>query len=195
MLCYKVTPDGTVYVSLDYKKKEGLGELPCFGVAMTLPCSLDHFSWYGKGPMENYRDRNRGARMGRFSESSAGNVTPYLRPQECGNRTEVRSASVTDSKGRGIRFFCHGVSEREKELIFDEMISPMEISVLPYHAGELRNAGHQYELPAVCRTVVRIMKYQMGVGGDDSWGAQTHEEFRIKNEDQHFEFSFCGCQD
>lgn len=192
-LCYRVEPEGRVCVSLDYRKQEGLSELPCFGVAVTLPGELDRFDWYGKGPMENYRDRNKGARLGRFSESAAGNVTPYLRPQECGNRTEVRCVSVTDPQGQGISFFCHGVSESDKELLFDETVSPMEISILPYHAGELKNAGHQYELPSVCRTVVRLMKYQMGVGGDDSWGAQTHEEFRIKNEDMHFEFSFCGC--
>ena len=68
----------------------------------------------------------------------------------------------------------------------------MEFSALPYTPFELENAEHSYELPPVYHTVIRAMGRQTGVGGDDSWGSWTHEEYRIKNEDMHFEFSFCG---
>ena len=97
----------------------------------------------------------------------------YLVPQECGNKTEVRYAKVTDNRGRGLIF----AGDR------------MSFSALPYTPHELENARHVYELPNVHYTVVRAALAQMGIGGDDSWGARPHAEYLIPG-DKRLEFSF-----
>ncbi len=84
----------------------------------------------------------------------------------CGNHTGVRSVSITDNKGRGVRFTGKHLS----------------VNVLPYTPHEIENATHVYELPPVYYTVVRIALKQMGVAGDDSWGARTHEEYLLRRE-------------
>ena len=100
-------------------------------------------------------------------------MAKYLVPQECGNKVGVRYAKVTDDRGRGLLF-------SGDELSF---------SALPYTPHELENAAHPYELPQVHYTVVRVALAQMGVGGDDSWGAYTHQEYLL-NADGKMEFSF-----
>ena len=105
------------------------------------------------------------------------NVSKYLVPQECGNRTGVRWAEVTDHRGRGLRFTG----------------GAMEFSALPYTPHELENAMHDYELPPIHYTVIRANLQQMGVGGDDSWGARTHDEHLIDmKKPLSFTFSFKG---
>ena len=101
----------------------------------------------------------------------------YLVPQECGNKTEVRYAEITDIRGRGIRFEGDSLS----------------LSVLPYTPHELDNAAHPNELPPVHYTYARVGLAQMGVGGDDTWGARTHPEYRIDNSKAlELKFSFRG---
>ena len=136
-----------------------------------------NFTFYGMGPDENYIDRNNGARLGVYTSNAQDNFTKYLNPQECGNRTSVRWAEVTDYRGRGLRFTgdC------------------MEFSALPYTPHELENAAHEDELPPVHYTVIRAALKQMGIAGDDSWGAPTHDEYLINvSKKLTFEFSFCG---
>ena len=177
-MTYTVTADGAVKVQLDYQHMEGMPELPEFGVIMKIPADYNHLTWYGNGPEETYADRTLGAKLGIYSNMVSDNMAGYVKPQECGNHTGVRFASVVDEKGIGLKFSAP---------------VPMEFSALPYTPFELENAEHTYELPPVHHTVIRAMHRQMGVGGDDSWGSWTHEEYRIKNEDMKFEFSFCGC--
>ncbi len=98
----------------------------------------------------------------------ADNMARYMVPQECGAKEEVRWAKVTDRKGRGMLFEM------------DEDNGPMMFSALPYTPHEMENAMHPYELPEIHYTVVRAAKGQMGIGGDDSWGARTHQEYLLK---------------
>ncbi len=193
-LTYCVDGDGRVNVALEYEKTEGLSEFPCFGISMILPRQLDYFIWYGNGPEENYADRKCGARLGTFRTVVAENLTPYALPQECGNRTEVRYAACLDGQGRGIEFFCEGAEKSQygNDMIFAEQVETMEISALPFTAAELENASHIWELPGAYKTVIRLLKCQMGVGGDNSWGAWPHAEYRIPNETMRFECSFQG---
>lgn len=117
-----------------------------------------------------------GARLGLFKNTAADNVSGYVVPQESGNRTGVRRASVLDRKGRGIRIIASG--------------EPVECNISPYTAIELESAQHHYELPEVHYTVITVAGRQMGVGGDDSWGAPVHEEYTIKaDQDMTFEFT------
>ena len=129
------------------------------------------------GPAETYADRCKGAKLGIYKNKVKDNIAKYLVPQECGNKVGVRWASVTDAKGRGMIFTGDG----------------MDFSALPYTPHEIENAMHPYELPQVHYTVVRVSKKQMGIAGDDSWGAKTHPEFLLDTSSKmKFTFTFKG---
>ncbi|MBE6578947.1 MAG: DUF4981 domain-containing protein [Ruminococcaceae bacterium] len=158
---YTVYFDGSVKVTADYPGVSDLPDLPVFAMDFKLKEDMGSFTYYGMGPEENYSDRCEGARLGVFTSHARANFPGYMNPQECGNRTGMRWLEV----GNGLRF--------------EKTDSPLEFSVLPYSAYELENARHIHELPDSRYTWVRLAAKQMGVGGDDSWGAPVHKEFRI----------------
>ena len=101
----------------------------------------------------------------------------YLKPQECGNRCGVRRMAVTDREGRGLVFFGDELS----------------VNILSWTPHELENARHLHELPEIYETVVRVALGQLGVGGDDSWGAPVHPEYHLPaDRDLHLRFRFRG---
>ena len=174
---YTVYGDGTVETKLTYDPVEGLPDMPEFGMMFKLNADYDNVEWYGYGPEETYADRRHGAKLGIYKNKAADNMAKYLVPQECGNKVGVRYAKVTDDRGRGLLF-------SGDELSF---------SALPYTPHELENAAHPYELPQVHYTVVRVALAQMGVGGDDSWGAWVHPEYNIDvTKPLEFTFRFRG---
>ena len=173
---YVVRGDGNIHVRLKYHGIKGLPEIPVFGMEFKLKEKYHNFEYYGFGPEENYIDRMEGARLGVFQGNAQENVSAYLVPQECGNRVGVRWLKVTDETGQGLMFAGEGQT--------------FESSVLPYSAYELESASHQEELPKAYYTWVRILAKQMGVGGDDSWGAPVHEKYRIPS-DENLEIAFC----
>lgn len=176
-LAYEVFADGTIQTTLSYDPVKELGDMPEFGVMFKLNADYEYVEWYGNGPEETYEDRKHGAKLGIYRNKVAENMAKYLVPQECGNKTEVRYAKVTDRKGRGMLF----AGER------------MNFSALPYTPHELENAMHPYELPEVHYTVVRVAKQQMGIAGDDSWGSRTHPEYCIDTKEKmSFTFTFKG---
>ena len=176
-VAYTVTGDGTVHTALSYDPPKGIHDMPEFGMLFKFDADYENLTWYGYGPAETYCDRERGGKLGIHHNKVADNIAQYLVPQECGNHTHVRRASVTDNLGRGMEF-------SGKELSF---------SALPYTPHELENAMHSYELPPVYYTVVRVALQQMGVAGDDSWGARTHEEYLIDvTRPLKLEFDFKG---
>ncbi len=176
-LTYSVYGDGTVRTSLDYDLTKELGDLPEFGVIFRMNADYDRVKWYGLGPEETYADKTQGARLGIYEETAAESVAKYLTPQESGLKTGVRWAKVTDKNGRGLVFAG------------DEM----SFSAQPWSPHELENARHAFELPQVHFTWIRCALAQMGIGGDDSWGAKTQEEFLLKADGRlHFEFAFRG---
>lgn len=176
-LSYEVSGDGRVKTTLSYDPVKELGDMPEFGVIFKFNADYDRVEWYGLGEAETYSDRKKGAKLGIYANKAADNMARYMVPQECGAKEEVRWAKVTDRKGRGMLFEM------------DENNGPMMFSALPYTPHEMENAMHPYELPEVHYTVVRVAKEQMGIGGDDSWGARTHEEYLLKT-DKKMEFSF-----
>lgn len=176
-VAYTVTGDGTVHTALSYEPPKGIHDMPEFGMLFKFDADYENLTWYGYGPSETYCDRERGGKLGIYHNKVADNIAQYLVPQECGNHTHVRRASVTDNLGRGMEFIG-------KELSF---------SALPYTPHELENAMHSYELPPVYYTVVRVALQQMGVAGDDSWGSRTHEEYLIDvTRPLKLEFDFKG---
>ena len=176
-LSYEVFGDGRVKTTLTYDPVKELGDMPEFGVIFKFNADYDRVEWYGLGEAETYSDRKKGAKLGIYANKVADNIARYMVPQECGAKEEVRWAKVTDRKGRGMLFEM------------DKNNGPMMFSALPYTPHEMENAMHPYELPEVHYTVVRVAKDQMGIGGDDSWGARTHEEYLLKT-DKKMEFSF-----
>ena len=176
-LSYQVYGDGSIRTTLSYDPVEGLGDMPEFGVMFKFDADYDNVTWYGMGPEETYVDRCEGAKLGIYKNKVADNMAKYMVPQECGNKVGVRWASVTDRKGRGMLFTGDN----------------MEFSALPYTPHEMENAMHPYELPQVHYTVVRVSKQQMGIAGDDSWGAQPLPEYLIKTDEKmEFTFTFKG---
>ena len=162
---YTVTGDGAIRVEATYHAVEGLPSLPAFGMNFKLKERYHNFKFYGCGPDENYLDRCAGARLGIFSGTAQENLSAYMVPGECGNRMGTRWLTVTDDNGVGLRF-------RAEE-------TPFESSVLPYSCYELENAMHVYELPKPHYTWVRILGCQMGIGGDDSWGAPVQRQYWV----------------
>ena len=170
---YFVDAEGAVTVAMSMDPVKELGDAPEFGMMLKLDADLSNLEWLGLGPAETYADRKEGAKFGRYSNKVADNMAEYMVPQECGNKMDVYEAKVTDKKGRGLLFTGKG----------------MNFSALPYTPHELENAAHAYELPKVHYTVVRAALAQMGVSGDDSWGAKTHPEYLLPA-DKKLEFSF-----
>lgn len=171
---YRVFGDGTIETTLSYDPVKELGDMPEFGMMFKLDADYDTVKWYGLGPQETYEDRQHGGKYGVYENKVADNIAEYLVPQESGNKCRVRYAKVMDKKGRGMLFFGDELS----------------FSALPYTPHELENAAHHFELPPVHYTVVRVAKKQMGVGGDDSWGAHTHPEYLL-DASEKMEFTFC----
>jgi len=160
--------DGSLKVRAEYPGAENMPILPVFALDMRLKKEYCNFTYYGLGPEENYSDRLEGARLGVFNSTAAENLSGYLNPQECGNRTGVRYLNVYDSNGKG--------------LSFSKTDAPFEMSVLPYSAYQLEDALYLHDLPAPAYTWVRIAAKQMGVGGDDTWGAPVHSEYLIPSD-------------
>lgn len=173
-VAYRVFADGTVEVTMTCDGARVLGPMPEFGLCLTMDADFHNLQWYGLGPEETYCDRQAGGKLGIYENQAADNLAAYLRPQECGNKTGVRWARVTDSQGTGLEFRGDA----------------MEFSALPYTPHELENAAHVHELPPVYRTVIRAAMKQMGVAGDDSWGAMPAPEHLLPADTCTFRFSF-----
>lgn len=174
-LRYAIGPDGAVEVTQALDPGDpSLPELPAFGVLLELDGALDTIAWYGRGPHESYQDRRHGARLGSYSGKVADQFVPYLRPQECGNKIDVRHAELTGADGRGLRFAS---------------ALPFELSALPWTPAELEASDHPYKLPPSRGSILRLNWRQMGVGGDDSWQARPHEPYRLPA-DRPYSFTF-----
>lgn len=172
---YLIEEDGVIKVNVLYNGVDGLPELPVLGMNFRLLSEFNSFTWYGRGQEENYIDRCEGAKIGVFSSTPIENLSKYLVPQECGNRTDTRWVEVRNEKGEGLKFSYEEV--------------PFEFSVLPYNCMELENALHQEDLPPVNFTNINIIGKQMGVGGDDSWGAPVLKEYCIDSS-KDLQYSF-----
>ncbi|KFI52155.1 glycoside hydrolase family 2 TIM barrel-domain containing protein [Bifidobacterium callitrichos] len=164
---YEVDAALHVHLTVKYAGEEDAPTLPAFGLEWTLPAQYDHLKFYGLGPEETYADRLHGAKLGIYSRTAAEDCAPYLMPQETGNHEGVRWAEITDVDGHGMRVAAAPGA------------SPFAVSLLPYSSLMLEEATHQNELPPVRHTFLRLLAAQMGVGGDDTWGAPVHDEFQL----------------
>ncbi|MBD2867895.1 glycoside hydrolase family 2 TIM barrel-domain containing protein [Paenibacillus arenilitoris] len=175
---YTVQGDGEIGICEELQPGAGLPEIPEVGMLFQMPAQFDRLSWYGNGPDETYWDRQSGGKLGRYAGTVRDQLVPYIRPQECGNKTGVRSAEVTNAQGEGIRL---------------KGAPHFELNALPYTPFELEAHDHVHKLPASGKTVVRVNLKQTGVGGHDSWGQLPEKDYILyANQTYTHRFSFKG---
>lgn len=166
-ISYQVNPAGQIHVQLHYKGKQGLPQLPEFGLRMVLPEAVEEYSWEGLCG-ETYPDRKKGGYFGVHQDEPK--VSDYLVPQECQNHADTCVAKVGAMR-----------------IVMDQ--EPFHFSAIPYTPQELESALHKEELPNSVRTVVSILGKMRGVGGIDSWGTDVEETYHISAEND-IDFGF-----
>jgi beta-galactosidase len=176
-LVYLVAADGSVDVCLELRPAgDKLPVIPRVGLSVALVSALRQWTWFGRGPVENYSDRAEGYPLGVWSGDVAKLWFPYSEPQETGNRTGVRWASFLDAKGAGLRF-------RAVEG------GPLEVGAYPFAQNDLQGARHPADIPLRDFVTVHVAHRQMGVGGEDSWGAWPRPDHVIKA-DKTYRYTF-----
>jgi beta-galactosidase len=138
--------------------------VPRVGVELILPDNLENLTWFGRGPHENYADRKVGAPVGHYQSTVTDQFTPYVYPSECGGKEDVRWLALTGKDGFGLMIVS------QDKLHFD---------ALRYSIPDLANAKHLDALHPRDQVILHLDGWHMGVGGDDGWWSQTHEEFLI----------------
>jgi beta-galactosidase len=139
--------------------------IPEVGTILSLPGGLEQLHYYGRGPQENHWDRHSGTDVGRHQSTVADQWTGYIRPQENGNKTDVRWVALVDGNGRGL-------------LAYGEPL--LEVNVSHFTPEDLSGtARHDYQLTPRQEVVLRLNYKQMGVGGNDSWGAQPLDQYKL----------------
>jgi len=165
VVTYRIATDGRVAVTATYKPdKKAVPLLPRFGMKMTVPKKFSQVRWYGRGPQETYWDRKTGGEIAIYESTVDDWVFPYVRPQDTGNRTDVRWMMLTDENGVGLRI---------------EGSSPLSMSAWPYTIADVEGAMHPCDLPRRDFNTVFVDLRLHGVGGDNSWGARTHDEYTL----------------
>ena len=165
-IVYTVKPTGEVDVQADINLTKNNTAPQRVGFQFTTPKDLDTRKWYGKGPIENYIDRNYGCRISTFEAKVDNMFFRYIDPQEAGNVTQVRYASLT---GNGE---LHFIANSKDDLF--------EISVYPFLPEDIELAKHPHQLPERSINTVNISAMNLGVGGRDSWGSLPQDYAQIK---------------
>ncbi len=167
---YTIYGSGDIIVNQTFRPgAEGLPELPRFGMQMVLPAEFDAMTWYGRGPRENYWDRNTSAAVGVYSGHVMDQYHPYIRPQENGYKTDVRWVALTNKEGIGL--LATGLP----------LIATAASRFLPddYEYGPEKDQRHPTDMKPRDLVVFNVDLRQMGVGGDNSWGAKPHDEYML----------------
>ncbi len=178
-LVYTVTPDGKVQIDASWEAgKDNLPELPRFGMGMVLSQAYDNFTWYGRGPWENYQDRNTASLLGIHSGSVSDQYFPYIRPQENGNKTGVRWLTLTDDEGFGLKV---------------EGLQPLSVTalhnpVVDFDPGEEKKQRHTTDIYPKDEVYLYVDLLQRGVGGHTSWGARPLDQYRLLEDEYSYSY-------
>ncbi|MES5817865.1 glycoside hydrolase family 2 TIM barrel-domain containing protein [Streptomyces sp. RG80] len=159
---------GNAEIKVDNTLHPGAASLPYIpevGTLLFLPARLEKLRYYGRGPEENHWDRDNATDVGLYSGTVTGQRTSYLRPQESGNKTDVRWIALTGGDGSGLLVSGEPLLE-----VNASHFTPEDLSV---------GVRHDFQLNPRDEVVLRLAHHQMGVGGDDSWGAHTHNEYKL----------------
>jgi len=160
--------------------KDKLPELPRFGMRMKIPKDFDQVQWYGRGPHENYWDRKTSAFVGRYKNSVADHCVPYVSPQENGYKTDVRWVALTKKNGVGLLAVGMPI------LCYSALHYPVEDLT-----QDSRGTKHPTDLVKGDFIELNIDYKQTGVGGDNSWGARTHEKYMLIAKQYSYTFQLC----
>ena len=167
---YTFLADGSLRVEVEWEcKGEFVPELPRLGMRMIMAQNYKNFKFYGRGPWENYSDRKESAFLGLYEQSTDDQLFNYVRPQESGNKCDVRWLELTNDKGVGIRI---------------EGMQPLSVSAMPYRSEDLdpgltKKQMHYSDIEPRREVVLQVDLAQRGLGGDNSWGMSPHDQYRL----------------
>jgi beta-galactosidase len=171
---YTVYGNGDIVIDVTLTPEgDKLPDLPRLGMQMTMPGRFNTLSWLGRGPHETYWDRKTSGAHGFYSGPVNEHIHTYVRPQENGNKSDVRWVSLTNRDGAGL--IAVGMPT-------------IDVSAWPYTMQDLEKARHIHELPQRDTITMNLDYKQMGVGGDDSWGARTHPEYTLPAKTYRYSF-------
>jgi beta-galactosidase len=179
MMEYLIRDNGTIIVtgSIDLTGTK-LPELPRFGMRMELHQPYENLTYYGRGPLENYIDRYSSSFIGRYEDKVENQFYWYIRPQETGNKTDVRWLTLLDSEGQGVRITG---------------LQPIAFSALHFSPEDLdpgltRKLQHTIDIVPQKNIFLHVDLKQRGLGGDNSWGMYPHNEYRLL--DKKYTYSY-----
>ena len=183
-LTYTLNEQGEVIIreQMTTDKEARISNMFRYGMTLQMPKQFDRVEYYGRGPVENYIDRNSSEFIGVYKNKVQDEYFEYIRPQESGNHTDVRWFSVIDADGRGLQFYSN---------------APMEASAMPYTMDQLDDGMHKDkawghhsgDLIPAGKTQVFIQQRQFGLGCVNSWGAWPRDEYRLPYQDYDFTFA------
>ena len=183
-LTYTLTAEGEVIVRehLLTDKEAKVSDMFRYGMTLQMPKQYDRVEYYGRGPAENYIDRNSSEFIGVYNNKVQDEYFEYVRPQESGNHTDVRWFSVVDADGKGLQFYGN---------------APIEASAMPYTMDQLDDGvnkdkawgHHSGDLVPAGKTQVFVQQRQFGLGCVNSWGAWPREEYRLGYGEKDFTFA------
>ena len=167
---YDIDFNGKINVSIVIEADKTLPEIPRIGMTGTFKGNLKKVEWYGRGPEENYWDRKTGSFIGEYKNEVEKMNTKYIRPQENGNRSDINWFKLEDSTGNGLKF--------ESDSVFNFSVFPFLYDELSHYSKD--TIKHGSEILSSNITSLNLDYLQMGVGGDNSWGAKAHERYTIR---------------
>jgi beta-galactosidase len=172
---YIIRTDGSIEVKASLKiSSDSMPELPRFGMKLATIGSLKHMTWFGRGPQESYWDRKTAAFVGLYSGTVMEQYTPYITPQENGNKTDVRWVALQDTNGLGLIIVGKQLLEVNAHHYFESYFNEQTI--------------HTIDIPFQNVTELCIDLHQQGVGGDNSWGDPVHDQYRLLEKEYDYGF-------
>ncbi|PZX15140.1 beta-galactosidase [Breznakibacter xylanolyticus] len=176
---YALNAQGALLVDAAFEAGQAtLPEMPRWGFTLPVKGSLNQLSYYGRGPWENYIDRNTSAFVGIHQSTVEQQYVPYIRPQENGNKTDIRWATLTNEQGKGLKVIG---------------LQPLNFKALrntdaDFDPGLTKKQQHTTDIHPRANIYMSIDLFQMGVGGDNSWGAYPHAQYRFKAKNYQYGF-------
>lgn len=188
---YSLRADGALTVSLHYEPlKEDLPNIPRLGMYLSLPMDFEQMAWYGKGPEESYWDRKTGQKVGVYTGNTQEAFHVYSRPQETGNKSDVRWMSLSSDK---LKLKASGLFNWLNSSVWPFAMTELDFS--SEEGGESASGlvpvtkKHGADIQLGNQLQWNIDYLQMGLGGDTSWGRLVHEEYTI-SANKKYEYSF-----
>ena len=185
---YSIYGSGDIIIKNQFSRvSDNVPEIPRMGMQLQLPEEFMNLKWFGRGPHENYSDRKTSAFVDLYESTADDQYVPYIRPQENGYKTDARWLTLTDDNGTGI--LVSGIpliSFAALKNVHDDFESPGRLS--QYRKDAKSANTHTIDVKPRDLVNLNVDLGQMGVGGDDSWGAMIHPQYRLL--EKKYEYSF-----